>query len=36
MEKVAEEANLVEALGRVCTNKGSAGNDQMSVAELRA
>ena len=36
MERVAEEANLVEALGRVCANKGSAGIDQMSVAELRA
>ena len=36
MERVAEEANLVEALGRVRANKGSAGIDQMSVAELRA
>ena len=36
MERVAEEVNLVEALGRVCANKGSAGIDQMSVAELRA
>jgi len=36
MERVAEEANLVEALGRVCANKASAGIDQMSVAELRA
>ena len=36
MERVAEEANLVEALRRVCANKGSAGIDQMSVAELRA
>ena len=36
MERVADEANLVEALGRVCANKGSAGIDQMSVAELRA
>jgi RNA-directed DNA polymerase len=36
MEKVAEEANLLEALRRVCANKGSAGIDQMSVAELRA
>ena len=27
MERVAEEANLVEALGRVCANKGSAGID---------
>ena len=35
MERVAEEANLVEALGRVCASKGSAGIDQMSVAELR-
>jgi len=25
MEKVAEEANLLEALRRVCANKGSAG-----------
>src|ERR1019366_6280301 len=36
MERVADEANLVEALRRVCANKGSAGIDQMSVAELRA
>ena len=35
MERVAEEANLVEVLGRVCASKGSAGIDQMSVAELR-
>jgi RNA-directed DNA polymerase len=36
MERVADEANLVGALGRVCANQGSAGIDQMSVAELRA
>ena len=29
MGRVAEEANLVEALGRVCANKGSAGIDQI-------
>jgi RNA-directed DNA polymerase len=34
--RVADEANLVEALRRVCVNKGSAGIDQMSVAELKA
>ena len=36
MARVAEEANLVEALQRVCANKGSAGNDRMTVAELKA
>jgi RNA-directed DNA polymerase len=36
MAGVADEANLVEALRRVCANKGSAGIDQMSVAELKA
>jgi len=36
MTRVADEANLVEALRRVCANKGSAGIDQMSVAELKA
>ena len=36
MGRVADEANLVEALRRVCANKGSAGIDQMSVAELKA
>ena len=36
MERVADEANLVEALARVCANKGSAGIDQMTVAELKA
>jgi RNA-directed DNA polymerase len=36
MEKVAEEANLLEALRRVCANKGSAGVDAMSVTELKA
>ena len=36
MARVADEANLVEALRRVCANKGSAGIDQMSVAELKA
>jgi RNA-directed DNA polymerase len=36
MEKVAEEANLLEALGRVCANKGSAGVDGMDVTELKA
>lgn len=34
MERVAEEANL--SLGEGCASKGSAGIDQMSVAELRA
>ena len=36
MEKVADEANLLEALRRVCANKGSAGVDDMSVTELKA
>jgi RNA-directed DNA polymerase len=36
MEKVADEANLLEALRRVCANKGSAGVDAMSVTELKA
>jgi len=36
MERVAAEANLVEALGRVCANKGSAGVDGMDVTELKA
>ena len=36
MEKVAEEANLLEALRRVCANKGSAGVDGMDVTELEA
>jgi len=36
MEKVAEEANLLEALRRVCANKGSAGVDGMDVTELKA
>ena len=36
MEKVAAEANLLEALRRVCANKGSAGVDGMDVTELRA
>ncbi len=36
MEKVAEEANLLEALRRVCANKGSAGVDGMGVTELKA
>lgn len=36
MERVADEANLVEALRRVCANKGSAGIDQMTVTELKA
>lgn len=36
MERVAVEANLVEALGRVCANKGSAGVDGMNVTELKA
>ena len=35
MARVADEANLVEALRRVCANKGSAGLDRMSVPELR-
>jgi len=36
MEKVAQEANLLEALRRVCANKGSAGIDGMDVTELKA
>ena len=36
MEKVAAEANLLEALRRVCANKGSAGVDGMDVTELKA
>ena len=36
MEKVATEANLLEALRRVCANKGSAGVDGMNVTELKA
>jgi RNA-directed DNA polymerase len=36
MEKAAEEANLLEALRRVCANKGSAGVDGMNVTELKA
>lgn len=36
MERVADEANLVEALRRVCANKGSAGIDRVTVAELKA
>jgi RNA-directed DNA polymerase len=36
MEKVADEANLLEALRRVCANKGSAGVDGMGVTELKA
>jgi len=36
MERVADEANLVEALRRVCANKGSAGIDRMTVTELKA
>ena len=36
MERVAEEANLIEALRRVCANKGSAGIDRMTVTELKA
>jgi len=36
MEKVAEEVNLLEALRRVCANKGSAGVDGMDVTELKA
>lgn len=36
MERVAEEANLIEALKRVCANKGSAGVDGMDVTELKA
>lgn len=36
MERVADEANLREALRRVCANKGSAGVDGMDVTELKA
>jgi RNA-directed DNA polymerase len=36
MEKVADEANLAEALRRVCANKGSAGVDGMDVTVLKA
>jgi RNA-directed DNA polymerase len=36
MEKVAAEANLLEALRRVCANQGSAGVDGMDVPELKA
>jgi RNA-directed DNA polymerase len=36
MEKVVQEANLLEALRRVCANKGSAGVDGMNVTELKA
>ena len=36
MERVAEESNLLEALRRVCANKGSAGVDGMDVTELKA
>src|SRR3974390_2054761 len=36
MEKVAEEANFLEALRKVCANKGSAGVDGMDVSELKA
>jgi RNA-directed DNA polymerase len=36
MERVAHEANLIEALRRVCANKGSAGVDGMDVTELKA
>ncbi len=36
MTRVADEANLVEALQRVCANKGSARIDRMSVTELKA
>lgn len=35
MTRVADEANLVEALRRVCANKGSAGIDRMTVTELK-
>jgi RNA-directed DNA polymerase len=35
MERVAQEANLIEALRRVCANKGSAGVDGMNVTELK-
>jgi RNA-directed DNA polymerase len=36
MEKVAEEANLLEALRRVCANQGRAGVDGMDVTALKA
>jgi RNA-directed DNA polymerase len=36
MERVADEANLIEALRRVCANKGSAGVDGMDVTGLKA
>jgi hypothetical protein len=36
MERVAEEVNLIEALRRVCANKGSAGVDGMDVTGLKA
>jgi RNA-directed DNA polymerase len=36
MERVADEANLREALRRVCANKGSAGVDGMDVTGLKA
>jgi RNA-directed DNA polymerase len=36
MEKVIAEANLLEALRRVCANKGSAGVDGRDVTELKA
>lgn len=36
MDRVAQEANLIEALRRVCANKGSAGVDGMNVTELKA
>jgi RNA-directed DNA polymerase len=35
-EKVAEEANLIEALRRGCANKGSAGVEGRDVTELKA
>jgi len=36
MERVADGANLIEALRRVCANKGSAGVDGMDVTGLKA
>ncbi|MBE0544886.1 MAG: RNA-directed DNA polymerase [Verrucomicrobia bacterium] len=36
MERLAQEANLIEALRRVCANKGSAGVDGMDVTGLKA
>jgi RNA-directed DNA polymerase len=36
MEQVADEANLLEAVRRVCANKGSAGVDGVAVTELKA